>query len=139
MLKYSEMTIDDYEQSYDLWKKTEGLVLSDADSRASIQAYLERNPGQSFVCRLDNEIIGTILCGQDGRRGYIYHVAVSMDHRGKGIGTELVQRSLSKLSEHGIMKCHIFVVEDNEVGNGFWSHSGWIRRHGILIYSRETK
>src|SRR5690348_13968426 len=132
------MTIDDYAEAYHIWSESEGMVLSDADSLENIRTYLDRNVGLSLVYEDDKKVIGTILCGHDGRRGYIYHVAVRAEYRNKGIGKELVNRSLEKLGSIGISKCHIFVVADNEIGNRFWNYTGWTRREGILIYSKST-
>jgi ribosomal protein S18 acetylase RimI-like enzyme len=137
-LCFREMTIDDYEASYSLWKETDGMVLSDADSKPAIAGYLERNPGCSFVCEEGGRIIGTILCGHDGRRGYIYHAAVLPERRGHGIGKRLVDLSLAMLQAVNIMKCHLFVVADNEIGSQFWNHTGWVKRDGIIIFSANT-
>ncbi|REE78810.1 ribosomal protein S18 acetylase RimI-like enzyme [Paenibacillus taihuensis] len=137
-LIYREMTIGDYEAAYALWMKTEGMVLSSADSREEIEAYLVRNPDCSFICEEEGELLGTILGGHDGRRGFIYHVAVSADQRGRGIGQQLVQLSLGRLREAGIAKCHLFVLEDNEIGARFWARSGWQKREGILLFSKDT-
>jgi ribosomal protein S18 acetylase RimI-like enzyme len=138
MYEIREMTISDYELAIELWNKTEGMVLSEADSRQSIDYYLNRNSGMSFVCTLDDNIIGTILCGHDGRRGYIYHVAVNKEHRGKAVAKKLIEKSLTKLKSEGITKCHIMVLADNEIGNQFWIYTGWTKRDGILIYSSDT-
>jgi ribosomal protein S18 acetylase RimI-like enzyme len=138
MPEYREMTIHDYNQSHELWKRTEGMALSEADSRDAIAYYLSRNEGMSFVCVDDLNIIGTILCGHDGRRGFIYHVAVDPQYRGKSIGKELVSRSLDKLKSEGITKCHLMVIEENEIGNHFWAKNGWQKRNGILLYSSHT-
>ncbi|GIO52100.1 GCN5 family acetyltransferase [Paenibacillus sp. SSG-1] len=133
-----ELLIEDYEQCMELWGKTEGMALSDADSKESIHRYLVRNPGMSFVATEGDRVIGTILCGHDGRRGYIYHVAVDPACRGRAIGQKLAKAGLDKLREEGIAKCHIMVIEENEIGNYFWAKSGWSRRDGILLYSSNT-
>ncbi|SFM30157.1 Ribosomal protein S18 acetylase RimI [Paenibacillus sp. 1_12] len=133
-----EMTINDYEQMIELWNDIEGLALSNADSRENITMYLNRNKGLSYVCEQNSKIIGTILCGHDGRRGFIYHVTVNPEYRKQKIGNKLVQTSLEKLSQEGIDKCHIFVIEDNIVGNGFWTSTGWEKRSGFFVYSRNT-
>ncbi|TVY07838.1 GNAT family N-acetyltransferase [Paenibacillus cremeus] len=133
-----EMQITDYEQMIALWNSIEGLALSSADSKESIERYLQRNAGLSYVCERDSRIVGTVLCGHDGRRGFIYHVAVSPDYRKQRIGVELVQKSLTQLRLEGIEKCHIFVIEDNAVGNDFWASTGWERRSGFFVYSKNT-
>ncbi|WP_124113501.1 GNAT family N-acetyltransferase [Paenibacillus xylanexedens] len=138
MYEIREMTINDYEMSIELWQRTEGMALSEADSKESINYYLNRNTGMSFVCVDKEQVIGTILCGHDGRRGYIYHVAVDPEYRGKSLGKKLVVSSLEKLRLEGIGKCHIMVIADNEIGNEFWIRTEWTRRDGILLYSSNT-
>ena len=131
-----EIHIDDYAEIYTLWKNTPGMGLSDADSEQNIKKFLLRNKGMSFCYSNEDKIIGTILCGQDGRRGYIYHVTVLEEFRGRGIGMELVKKSLDKLQQEGINKCHLFVFGDNEVGNSFWKSTGWTERKDIFVYSK---
>lgn len=131
-----EMQISDYDEAHKLWSNTPGVGLSDADSQENICKFLLRNRGLSFVCRHENIIIGTILCGHDGRRGYIYHVTVAEKYRGRGIGRMLVEKSLQRLKEEGINKCHLFVFRDNIVGNAFWRAQGWTKREDIFAYSK---
>lgn len=138
MYKIREMLLSDYDSAIDLWSCTEGMGLSEADSKEAIAFYLARNPGMSFVCAVQDQIVGTILCGHDGRRGYIYHVAVSKEYRGHSIGKKLVESSLKRLKEEGIMKCHIMVIADNEIGNSFWNYIEWSKRTGIHLYSQNT-
>jgi ribosomal protein S18 acetylase RimI-like enzyme len=133
-----EMTIDDYEQMYLLWSQIPGLVLSEADSKPDIARYLQQNEGLSCVCEVDNRVVATILCGHDGRRGFIYHVAVKPEFRKQNIASTLISVSLAKLKQAGIHKCHLFVVEDNELGNQFWSAVGWTKRSGFYVYSKDT-
>ncbi|WP_228551676.1 GNAT family N-acetyltransferase [Paenibacillus sp. B01] len=136
-LRLQPMTIAHYAGAYALWERTEGLALSGADSLEAIASYLERNPGMSFVCLSGSRVVGTSMCGHDGRRGYLYHLAVDAEHRGRGIGRQLAERSLAALGEAGIERCHLMVLEDNESGVAFWSRSGWTRRSGILLFSKD--
>jgi ribosomal protein S18 acetylase RimI-like enzyme len=131
-----EMVVGDYEQMITLWKNTPGIGLSDADSKRNINQFLERNPGLSFVYEIDKRIIGTVLCGHDGRRGYIYHVAVDQAFKKQGIGKGLMTQSLAKLSLKRIAKCHLFLYSDNEDAVQFYDHIGWERRSHLLIYSK---
>ena len=138
MLIYREWVANDYEAAYQLWAQTEGMGLSEADSREEILRYLERNPGLSQICvKKDGSIAGTALCGHDGRRGYMYHVAVSKECRGMGVGRELVTRCLNNLSAAGIAKSHLMVIGNNELGRRFWESIGWQYRDGIALYSQD--
>ncbi|MFC4103377.1 GNAT family N-acetyltransferase [Paenibacillus xanthanilyticus] len=138
MLGFREMAAADYDAMMELWRGVEGLELSGADSREGIAAYLARNPGMSFVAEAEGRLVGTILGGHDGRRGFIYHLAVDPASRGRRIGAALTERCLGAIAADGIDKCHIFVKSDNEVGQGFWTRAGWAKRSGFDVFSRGT-
>lgn len=137
-IKILDMTIDDYDEVIRLWNNTEGIGLSNSDTKKNIDYYLRRNPGLSLVAKIDGMVIGAILCGHDGRRGYIHHLAVYTKYRGFGIGSSLVDCSLNKLRLLGIDKCHIFVFEINTEGMRFWERTGWIKRYDLSLMSRYT-
>jgi N-acetylglutamate synthase len=127
-----------YDDVLALWQCCDGVGLSDADSREDIQKYLERNPGMSFIASSSGKIVGAILAGHDGRRGYIHHLAVHPDFRKKGVARRLVDRSIAKLKDSGIRKCHLFVFNNNHAGLSFWQKIGWRRRLELSIVSRQT-
>jgi ribosomal protein S18 acetylase RimI-like enzyme len=133
------MAIEDYAEIYDLWNSTPGIGLGDADSRQSVARFLERNPKLSFVFRRDQKILGTILCGHDGRRGYTYHTCVLSEYRGQGIGSLLAGRALEALRSQGLEKCHLFAFKNNEIAGIFWKRLGWEQRLDILTYSKNIK
>lgn len=110
----SKFGIESYESVLNLWMQCEGIGLSDSDSKENIQSYLNRNPGMSFIAVIDNKIVGAVLAGHDGRRGYIHHLAVLPNHRRQGIGGLLLKNSLSKLKDSGILKCHILLFNNNK-------------------------
>lgn len=127
------MTIDDYEQVYALWLKTPGLGLNDVDdSKDGIAKYLARNPNTCFVAEKDNVVVGVILCGHDGRRGYIHHAAVDDGQQRKGIGTSLVNAAMAALEREDITKAVFVVFKDNDKGNAFWEKNGFAPRHDLL-------
>ncbi|MDR3575771.1 MAG: GNAT family N-acetyltransferase [Anaerolineaceae bacterium] len=136
-IRYDEMTVRDYADVMALWQKSEGIGLSAADSLEAISAYLARNPGHSFVARDEDQIVGAVLCGHDGRRGYMHHLAVQSDHRRQGIGEALVEQCLARLKTAGIDKCHIFVYTNNQEGQNFWKKTGWAVRTNLALMSRE--
>lgn len=130
------MNIKDYNTIYEMWSSIPGIGLSSADSQSAIEIYLEHNPNLSFVCYDGDKMVGTILCGHDGRRGYIHHTCVLPEYRGGNIGKALVERALQALKEQGIDKCHLFVFHDNVIGNSFWKNVGWKKREDLFIYSK---
>ena len=132
-----EMTISDYEQVAELWRSTAGIGLSEADSRENIGSFLRHNPGLSFVALVDGRLAGAMLGSQDGRRGYLHHLAVAPGDRRLGIGRTIVERSLSAMGALGLRKCHIFVFADNEEGLRFWRRIGWVEREELLIMSHD--
>lgn len=127
----------DYDEAVALWLRCEGMGLSGADSREGIAAYLKRNPDTSFVVRIEGILVGTVLCGHDGRRGYVHHLAVDPRYRGRGVGTSLLDACLDALRARGIQKCHLFIYVDNEAGIGFWRRRGWTFRTDISVMSAE--
>jgi len=132
----SEFTMADYADAMALWQGTEGVGLSSADEPGPISVYLDRNPGMSFVAREDGHLIGAVLAGHDGRRGYLHHLVVRADRRGKGVGQALAERSLTALRSVGIEKCHLFVYDTNSGGLEFWRKSGWVERFELVIMSK---
>lgn len=135
----SQFAIDAYDQVISLWKRCEGVGLSEADSRESIQSYLERNPGMSFIAEDNGTIVGAVLCGHDGRRGYVHHLAVHPSYRRQGIGRALVERCVSALQAVSIQKCHLFIFKENLDGIRFWENLGWTSRSEISVISRRIE
>lgn len=134
-IEISQLTIQDYDDAIFVWQSCTGVSLRGADSRENIERYLNRNQGLSFKANKDKKLIGTILCGHDGRRGYIHHLAVSSDYRNQGIGRKLVETSLCELRKQRIEKCHLFVFVENIEATKFWEKLGWKKREDINMMS----
>ena len=132
-----EILISDYARMIDLWKQSDGIGLSEADTEENIERFLKRNPGLSFVCVSGDNLLGTVLCGHDGRRGYIYHLAVETGSKRKHIGGDLMARALAQLRQMGILRCHLFLYDTNEDAKAFYERTGWMRRKNLLIYSKD--
>jgi putative acetyltransferase len=133
-----EMDIEDYDVVMRLWRTADGVGLSQADERNSIEQFLARNRGLSFLAIEAQDVVGTVLCGHDGRRGYVHHLAVQESHRRRGIASELVQQCLISLKAAGIGKCHLFAFQDNLPAQQFWLNTGWIRRDDLSMWSHFT-
>lgn len=135
MITIRRMVIDDYDKISHLWHQIQGFAIrSIDDSRRGIEAFLRRNPNTSVVAEYNSEIIGTILCGNDGRYGYLYHVCVMKDYRAMGIGKLMVQEVIKSLREENISKIALIAFSKNEVGNTFWKKLGWTRREDVNYY-----
>jgi N-acetylglutamate synthase len=133
-----EFTMGDYPAAYALWSRTEGIGLSRADEPDNVARFLARNPGLSFVAVDDGRLVGAVLCGNDGRRGFLHHLAVERQSRGAGIGRRLVEHCLGALAEVGLHKCHLFVLNENAEGRRFWKRIGWEERTTLTVMSHDV-
>ena len=127
------MALSDWPALEALWTRTPGIGLRYPDDTAEgLARYLLRNPTSSFVADMGGEIVGSVLAGHDGRRGYLYHVAVSPDNRRRGIGRALVMSALDALRAEGIQKAGLVVFQQNEQANPFWEALGWTHRNDLM-------
>ena len=127
------MTLADYDAVFRLWQATEGVGLGEWDEQEAIETFLARNPGLSFVALDSGAIVGAVLCGHDGRRGYLHHLAVAKCHRGRGLGKGLVEACLAGLRKLGIPKCNLFLFSDHAASEAFWKHNGWRHRADLRV------
>lgn len=137
MIEIRVMTIEDYEGVYNLWINTSGMGLNTTDdSREGIEKYLKRNPTSCFVAECDGTIVGVIMAGHDGRRGYIHHTAVLPTYRNQGIAKRLVNCAMFALDNEGINKIALVAFERNEIGNGFWENIGFEEREDLVYRNK---
>jgi Acetyltransferases len=131
-MQIREMQICDYQEVYALWENTSGMGLNDIDdSQSGIEKYLLRNPTTCFIAEEKGSIIGSILSGHDGRRGFIYHTAVSVSQRGRGVGSTLVNHVMEALKKEGINKVALVTFSNNLKGNTFWENRGFLIRNDL--------
>ena len=129
------MEIEDYDQVRKLWMSIGRLgIRSIDDSREEVARFIQRNPTTSVVALMDGKIVGTILCGSDGRQGALYHVCVQKKYRRKGIGHAMVVYCMNALNEQHINKVTLIAFKGNDVGNAFWTKIGWTHRQDINYY-----
>ena len=132
------MNTEDYDRVYALWMSCKNMGFNNLDdSRQGIEKYLKRNPSTCFVAKQDNAIVGVVLAGHDGRRGFIHHMAVAEDCRRQGIATDLLGQALAALKEEGINKAALLVFNRNEAGNAFWERQGFTVRDDVTYRNKE--
>ncbi len=120
------MTAEDYDEVRALWLTIRGFgIRALDDSREDVTRFIQRNPTTSVVAVADGRIVGSILCGSDGRQGALYHVCVAKAYRRRGIGTRMVGYCMQQLRQMGINKVALIAYADNSVGNAFWKQIGW--------------
>ena len=123
--KVRAMQASDLAGALALWREAEGVELAEGDRLEELAAFLRRNPGASQVAYDGDTLVGAVLAGHDGRRGFLYHLAVHPAQRGRGLGRALVDRALAVLRQDGLPRVLILVAQDNAAGRAFWMHYGW--------------
>lgn len=138
MINIRVMSIEDYDEIYNLWINTPGMGLNSTDdSRKGIEKYIKRNPTSSFVAESDGKIIGVIMAGHDGRRGYIHHTAVLPDYRNQGVARKLVDSAMEALDKEGINKVALVAFKKNDLGNAFWENMGFVERDDLFYRNKD--
>ena len=133
MITTRDFVIDDYDEAVALWKLMDGIEIAEGDQREEIDAYLRRNPGFSRVAEDNDQMAGAVLCGHDGRRGYIYHLAVAPAYRGRGVGKLLMGECLARLRSAGLVRSLILVAQNNALAHEFWLGSGWEDVPSVIV------
>ncbi|MFT8319163.1 MAG: GNAT family N-acetyltransferase [Sporolactobacillus sp.] len=137
-MEIRKMVPGDYQEAYDLWGRVPGMNLQSLDnSYSGIARIIEKNPETCFSAVEHGKIIGTILGGTDGRKGFIYHTAVDPACQGKRVGSALIERVCARFKKQNITKIGLFVVDDNEEGKQFWRKKGWNFRPDIVYLDRD--
>lgn len=127
------MSIEDYDKVYQLWTSTKGMGMRSLDdSFEGINKFIKRNPTTNYIAIEGNKAIGVILCGHDGRRGYIYHTAVDIDYRENGVGKALVHAALDALKKEEVNKVALVAFASNDLGNKFWESLGFNKRDDLI-------
>lgn len=134
-MKIRTMKIEDYEHVYQLWMTIQGFgIRSIDDSREGVERFLKRNPTTSVIAEEDGKIVGSILCGHDGRRGCLYHVCVDQKYRRNGIGKAMVFYAMKQLKEEKINQVSLIAFSENDIGNAFWNTMEWAERKDLNYY-----
>lgn len=131
------MMPEDYEWLFALWKRIKGLgIRSLDDSKEYVLRFIERNPSTSFVAQAGDDLVGSLMCGHDGRRGCFYHVCVDEEYRNRGIATTMVHKAEEALKREHISRVNLMTFKNNRLGEHFWDHLGWNVKEDVHLYER---
>jgi N-acetylglutamate synthase len=128
------LTPGDYDHVVALWHRCDGVEVAEGDDRESFTRYLDRNPGLSHAATDAGVIVGASLCGHDGRRGLVYHLAVAPEYRSQGIAKQILKMGLNGLRDRGITRVIILIANENSMGQEFWTSQGFDRISGALPF-----
>lgn len=131
------MAVEDLEAVTAPWNGTEGVGMNESDEPGQLRAFIDRNPGLSLVARDGMRLVGAVMCGHDGRRGFLYHLAVLPAYRQRGVGRAMVERCLHALGSLGLLRCNILIYVDNHAGEQFWKRGGWYDRSELKLLQRD--
>lgn len=129
------MRTDDHAALMMLWEEADGVLLRETDTPEAFARFLARNPDTSFIAIAGLAVVGSIMAGHDGWRGYLYHVAVRHEWRRQGVGTQLVDAAVAAVRQHHVPKIHCLVKRDNIAAHRFWHARGFLQREDVLDYA----
>jgi putative acetyltransferase len=138
MVDVRELQESDIDSALRLWAAVEGLGSGPGDANADVSRFIERNPGLSVVATHGREVVGALLCGHDGRRGFIYRLAVAGPYRRKNLASRMVRRCLVELAARGVPRCMVFVLDENDAASRFWESIGGRLRRDLRVFSVDT-
>lgn len=125
MFTIHPLEVKDLPAALELWRRAEGVEIAEGDSPEALARYLARNPGISQAAFVGDSLVGAVLAGHDGRRGFLYHLAVEPRFQNIGVGRALVERAVTLLEAQGLRRALILVAHNNDSGADFWSRRGW--------------
>jgi ribosomal protein S18 acetylase RimI-like enzyme len=118
----------DYQAVYELWQTAgPGIHVRRSDEPDEILKKLQRDPDLFLVAEQNDQVVGTVIGGFDGRRGMMYHLAVAANSRQRGIGAALMQALEERLTAKGCIRYYLLVTRDNAQAIGFYEAHGWSR------------
>lgn len=133
-MQIKKFTMESYKTVLNLWKKS-GIHVGSSDTKEQLEKMLQRNPNLFLIGMVDDRIIGVVIGGFDGRRGYVHHLAIDPDYQRKGYGKKLMRDLLNEFREMGVHKIHLFIEKYNEDVVEFYENKGWEIRDDLIMMS----
>jgi len=137
-MKIREFKIDDYPFVRDLWQIA-GLILRPGDELEDVKLKLQRDPDLFLVAEQDGIIVGSVIGGWDGRRGWIYHLAIKPEHQRKGIGLGLIREVEKRLISKGAKKVNAQVYKWNQQSSKFFKAIGYEAQPDLMMIGKQLR
>jgi ribosomal protein S18 acetylase RimI-like enzyme len=129
---------DDYPPVVELWERSgPGIHVGRSDTLNEVAKKIQRDPDLFLVADLQDEIIGAVIGGFDGRRGMIYHLAVDKEFRQFGVGTTLMETLENRLREKGCLRSYLMVRKD-DAATQFYDKQGW-QALDIFVFGKDLQ
>ena len=133
-MKIENYTSQFYEDVVNIWKRT-GISVTSSDTKEEVSVMLNRNPDLCLIAKIDERVIGVVMGGFDGRRGYVHHLAIDPEYQKKGYGKLLMDELIERFKKKRIHKVHLFIEKHNEDVIAFYNKLGWEIRKDLVMMS----
>lgn len=133
----AEFTMDDYPVVHVLWQRGDlWMRLSDGPQATLLK--LTRDPELFLVARdAGGRVVGTVMGGWDGRRAYVYHLAVLPKQRREGVADALMDELEERFRRLGALKAKTQILLDNEASRAFFAQRGYLREDDCEPWGKE--
>jgi ribosomal protein S18 acetylase RimI-like enzyme len=130
--------MDDWPAAYELWRTAgEGVQLRPSDRREEVAKKLGHDPELFLVAEREGQVVGVIIGGWDGRRGWLHHLAVAHSARRLGIGRALVTAVEKRLRAKGCLKVNLLVRRDNQQALDLYRSMGYQDMEPMIALGKE--
>ena len=125
-ISITEFGMDDYPVVHVLWQRGD-LWMRPSDGPEATLLKLTRDPELFLVARdAQGRVVGTVMGGWDGRRAYVYHLAVAPERRRRGVADALMDELEERFRGLGALKAKLQILIENEASKAFLAHRGYL-------------
>jgi len=133
-MKIENFSLQFYEDVVIIWKKT-GISITSSDTKKEVNVMLNKNPDLCLIAKIDEKVIGVVMGGFDGRRGYVHHLAIDPEYQRKGYGKLLMDELTERFQKKRVHKVHHFIEKHNKDVINFYRKLGWEIRNDLVMMS----
>jgi ribosomal protein S18 acetylase RimI-like enzyme len=127
----------DYDAVIELWNHSgAGLTVGKSDEPNELKKYLDRSPGLFIVAESGRQLIGTVLGGFDGRRAFIYHLAVDQLYQKQGIASAMLHEMENRFKQRGVCRYYLFVKKINDNAIQFYEEQEFEDLNYLRVFAK---